>query len=155
MVLRAGNDAMICALIFIKELSSMSIHSRIVKPQTAGAQSLVLIHLNDVVSDRLHHGGINLRRRGALMSEMIVLDHKSISSALKEAFGRIADGNRQVNVRLNNRGETISFSSASCPRFYSNGMAITTVDSMVVIPYTSICLVEISLGTSSTNPSLE
>ncbi len=81
------------------------------------------------------------------MSETHIFDHKSISCALKDAFGRIADGNRHVNVRLIDFKETFSFSSQSNANFYSNGFAVTTVDSLIVIPYTSICFVEVSTNT--------
>lgn len=78
------------------------------------------------------------------MSEMIVFDHKSISCALKEAFVKIIDSPQRINVRLLHQQETISFSSQACAKFYSNGMAVTTENSMLIIPYTSICFVEVS-----------
>ena len=80
------------------------------------------------------------------MSEMIIFDHKSISTALKEAFGRITEPPQQINVRLTNQQDTISFSSQACARFYSNGMAVKTENSMLIIPYTSISFVEVSLN---------
>ncbi len=82
------------------------------------------------------------------MSETRIFDHKSISCALKDAFGKIANGNRHVNVKLIDVKDTISFSSQSSANFYSNGFAVTTVDSLIVIPYTSICFVEVSAITS-------
>ena len=81
------------------------------------------------------------------MSETHIFDHKSISCALKDAFGKIADGNRHVHVRLVDYKETFSFSSQASANFYSNGFAVTTVDSLIVIPYTSVCFVEVSANT--------
>ena len=78
------------------------------------------------------------------MSEITIFDHKTISCALKDAFVRIADGNRLVNVRLMNSQDTVSFSSRSRAMFYSNGMSVETSDSMMIIPYSSICFVEVS-----------
>ena len=81
------------------------------------------------------------------MSEAHIYDHKSISCALKEAFVRISDGNRHLNVRVIDHKDMFSFTSQSSANFYSNGIAVTTVDSLIIIPYTSICFVEVSSHT--------
>ena len=80
------------------------------------------------------------------MSEMFIFDHKSISTALKEAFGKVTEPPQQINIRLTNQHENISVSSQNSAKCYSNGMAVTTQNSMLIIPYTSISFVEVSLN---------
>lgn len=58
------------------------------------------------------------------MSDRSIFDHRTISSALNEAFEKVKGTNLNVMVAVSGRDSPYLFSGSATPKFYSNGIAV-------------------------------
>lgn len=82
------------------------------------------------------------------MSDRSIFDHRTISSALNEAFNRVKDTNLHVKMAVLGRDDAYVFTGSARASFYANGIAVDLPEAYLVVPYTSILFVEIAKGTS-------
>ena len=81
---------------------------------------------------------------GGPVSDRSIFDHRTISSALNEAFERIKGTNLSVTMAVSGRDTPYIFSDNSSAKFYANGLAVDFPNTYCVVPYSSILYVEVT-----------